>query len=86
MSLSLSIALPVSECSKNSKPLAKFGTINRRSAANGFSFVLLLLVITVKFVVVVVAVVTFVVVVVVAVAGCVVRRVASENVTRSYAG
>lgn len=77
MSLSLS--------GKNSKPLAKFGTINRRSAANGFSFVLLLLVITVKFVVVVVAVVTFVVVVVV-VAGCVVRRVASENVTRSYAG
>lgn len=77
MSLSLS--------SKNSKPLAKFGTINRRSAANGFSFVLLLLVITVKFVVVVVvAVVTFVVVVVAA--GCVVRRVASENVTRSYAG
>lgn len=75
MSLSLS--------SKNSKPLAKFGTINRRSAANGFSFVLLLLVITVKFVVVA-AVVTFVVVVVVA--GCVVRRVASENVTRSYAG
>lgn len=80
MSLSLS--------SKNSKPLAKFGTINRRSAANGFSFVLLLLVITVKFVVVVVvvAVVTFVVLVVVVVAGCVVRRVASENVTRSYAG
>lgn len=77
MSLSLS--------SKNSKPLAKFGTINRRSAANGFSFVLLLLVITVKFVVVV-AVVTFVVLVVVVVAGCVVRRVASENVTRSYAG
>lgn len=78
----VSVSLPVSDCSKNSKPLAKFGTINRRSAANGFSFVLLLLVITVKVVVVVaVAVVTFVVV-----ASCVVGRVASENVTRSYAG
>lgn len=79
----VSVSLPVSDCSKNSKPLAKFGTINRRSAANGFSFVLLLLVITVKIVVVVVVVtvVTFVVV-----ASCVVGRVASENVTRSYAG